>query len=418
MSYVRYQLAGLRLWALLLVLAVVQVAHAQGTATGTRYFAKHPATGNEPPIGSGNPHATAQAACSYSLSLAVAQWGVAGGSAVVNGLICTLSGTTNNGTTPFNYQYTIRTDTGSIALPCPDAGTKKIINVTAGYVTSANGSADVLGLPSLVTKIGQTMCASAFGSSCTYTIGQPVNSWSSTQPTTTGLYRISDDWEMVATGASCTPTANETAQTDATAAPPSCPGAYGTVNGKPVCVPTAGGTSSRPAASTTNRAGNPAAGSDGTSPVGNRSPSTGTNNANNGSSPAGSDGTPIGARDTGIPAAAGTASGSGSGSVTVDLSNIPTDCDKHPSSVGCSEFGTPDNSVSLGNQDSGFSSITPVPFVASSGCPAPLSFTVGPGTYFVQFTPICENAEGYIKPVVLILGAALAAFVFVGGFRS
>lgn len=416
MNHVRHQFARFYLWAVLLVLGAVQVAHAQGVATGTRYFARNAATGNEfaPPD---NPFSSASAACNRTYQAAVSQFGLVG-SPSVTGLTCTVSGTTNNGASPFNYSYTIRTDTGEIALPCPEAGTKKIINVTAGYVTSANGSADVLNLPSLVTRIGQNMCASAGGASCTYTIGPPVASWSSTQPTTTGLYRISDDWEMTATGGACTPTADETAMTDATAAPPACPGASGTVNGKPVCVPTTGGSTSKSAPSTSNRAGNPAAGSDGTQSVSNRSPSTGTNNANNGSAPSPTDGTTLGGRDTGIPPAAGTSAGAGGGTVNVEIGDIPTDCDKKPNSIGCSEYGTPDNGVSLSQLDSGFGGITPVAFGTSSGCPVPASFDVAGSSYDISFQPICDGAESYIRPIVLVLGAAAAAFIFVGGFRS
>lgn len=423
MNHVRRQLTRLHLWAVLLVLGAFQVAHAQGTATVNIY--QNGTFGN---------HTSVNAALA-----AVQTIGPTLASQCGAPIYATIDNHVLNSSQLIVYYSNYRTNecgiagpgslvgtssatfgivTGSGTLPCPEAGTKKIINVTAGYVTSANGSADVLNLPSLVTRIGQTMCASAGGSSCSYTIGQPVDSWSSTQPTTTGLYRISDDWEMTSTGNSCSPTAQETATTDATAAPPACPGAFGTVNGKPVCVPTAGGSTSKPAASTTNRAGNPSAGSDGTQPIGNRSPTTGTNNANNGSAPAPTDGTPLGARDTGIPPAAGTSSGSGGGTVNVEVGDIPTDCDKKPTSIGCSEYGTPDNGVSLSQLDSGFGGITPVAFGTSSGCPVPASFTVSGTSYDISFQPICDGAESYIRPIVLVLGAAAAAFIFVGGFRS
>ncbi|MDZ4100698.1 MAG: virulence factor TspB C-terminal domain-related protein [Hydrogenophaga sp.] len=71
-----------------------------------------------------------------------------------------------------------------------------------------------------------------------------------------------------------------------------------------------------------------------------------------------------------------------------------------------------------GRTDSGFSSIAVVSFGAAASCPAPLPFDVAGRTYSVSFQSICTNANDYIRPVVLVLGAALAAFIFVAGFRS
>lgn len=238
-----------------------------------------------------------------------------------------------------------QTQVGSCTLPCPAAGTKRVINVTAGYTTSRNGSTDVMNLPSLVTRIGQNMCAASGGSTCTWTIGQPVDSWSSSQPTSTGLYRISDDWEMTSTGASCTPTSDETALTDSSAAVPGCPGAFGTVNGVPTCVQT-GASTDKPASAPKNTAGNPASGSNGDDPLGSRSPSSGTNNGNNGSTPNNTDGTTLGPRGTGFPSGAGTTGGGSSPTsveVNVETCGLPG---KPPCKID--ETGTPGPEASNG----------------------------------------------------------------------
>lgn len=93
-------------------------------------------------------------------------------------------------------------------------------------------------------------------------------------------------------------------------------------------------------------------------------------------------------------------------------------CESHPETVGCSEFGTPDDSVKLSKSDFGFSQITEVAFAKSASCPGDVSFTAMGKSYAFSYGSMCGTASNYVAPVVLVLGAALAAFVFVGGFRS
>ena len=93
-------------------------------------------------------------------------------------------------------------------------------------------------------------------------------------------------------------------------------------------------------------------------------------------------------------------------------------CAENPTLVGCSTLGTPSGSSSLTTSDSGFSSITPLALTSVTSCPAPASFVVLGSTYSLSFSSLCSNIQSYVAPVVLVLGAALASFVFVGGFKS
>jgi hypothetical protein len=93
-------------------------------------------------------------------------------------------------------------------------------------------------------------------------------------------------------------------------------------------------------------------------------------------------------------------------------------CETHPETVGCSEFGTPDDSVKLSKSDFGFNSITAVSFANSASCPSDVSFTAMGKSYAFSYGSMCGTAQNYVAPVVVALGVALAAFVFVGGFRS
>lgn len=425
MNHVRHQLARLLRWSLLLVLGLVQVVHAQGTATMTLYsIAGMP----------GGPYASMTAvAAAYGpyiitqISQCGAPFTIVG--TTINNLTVqtTVYGANECGTRGAGVQFiagtgTATTTQGTGTLPCPSAGSLATRNFTYAWDNSPNGGSDVSQLTNALSLAGSTSCVSGGGSSCTAVIGSfPVQAFSSVKPSATGLYRHSVDYEISYTGASCTPTAADKKLSEATDPVPQCPGAYGTVNGVPTCVPSASRTTvPKPVKSDGTDApviaGNPSAGSSGSDAIGNRSPATGTNNGNNGSAPSSYDGASL-RWGGGIPATTGTTAGSGSGS-TLKAEDIKTDCDKKPNSIGCSEYGTPDGSVTLGRSDSGFSSIAVVSFGSAASCPAPLPFDVAGRSYSVSFQSICTNANDYIRPVVLVLAAALAAFIFVAGFRS
>ena len=305
---------------------------------------------------------------------------------------------------------------------CPSSGTSETKNFTLGYSNSPNDSSDVSGLIQPVQ--GSSTCASGGVTSCNVTVGPIAMAWSSLTPTAQGLYRISGDYTVTHTGTACTPTTSQRSLTDSASAPPACPGTWGTVNGKPVCIP--GSTLSRtavPATTAPNRSGNPIAGSSGNSDLPSRQPTaaSGTGNGGNaGSAPSTSDGSTLPARGLAVSPTIGTtvgASSSSGGIAASDLADIKTDCDKYPSSIGCSQYGSA-SSQSLPSQDSGFSSITSVAFASSATCPAAQNFNVLGNAYAISFQPICNTAQSYIQPVVLILAASLASFIFIGGFKS
>jgi hypothetical protein len=92
-------------------------------------------------------------------------------------------------------------------------------------------------------------------------------------------------------------------------------------------------------------------------------------------------------------------------------------CQENPDSLGCMKPGTPTEDQALPGFDSGFTSIGSVVFTSTAGCPADLPFTVLGKTYNFSYASACSTATTYGAPLVLVLGAALAAFVFVGGFK-
>lgn len=184
--------------------------------------------------------------------------------------------------------------------PCESlAGTTSTFNVTSGYARSSqsvlnpplmpDGSAAAAGYVGIPPT---TMCVNG----CQRTRGAPVQSWTSTEPTATGLYRMSDDWQFTATATQCTQSVSETAALDPVAAVPGCTGFLGEVNGKKMCVSASAGTTNMvQAVPKDSFMGNPAAGSGGGS---GGIPSTGGNGANGGG--------PVGSGDGNLKKADGT----------------------------------------------------------------------------------------------------------------
>lgn len=336
----------LRALALFGVFLLPMFTWAQSTATGTRYFARHPATGNEF-AAPDNPFSSAAAACNRSYQAAVSQWGLVG-SPSVTGLTCTVTGTTNNGASPFNYSYTIRTDTGPIVLACPSAGSDRSINLTLGYTHDPSGdtSATRLDIPGtyMAIRSAGSMCASGGGSTCSVQIDTatpPSAVWISAAPNAQGLYRVSVDQRVTYTGTSCTPNANEKVLTDSSDAGPACDGSFGTVNGKPVCVPSDMANRNKVQGTTgtgnvPRQVGNPTAGSNGGLPVGSRTPSGGTGN-NDGGPTTPLDGSPAPLNQPLPNTPVGTVTGSIDVEVDVETCGLPG---KPPCKMD--ETGTPD----------------------------------------------------------------------------
>jgi len=199
-------------------------------------------------------------------------------------------------------------------LPCPAAGTTATRNFTMGYSNSPNDGTDVSGL---AIPSANPQCVSGGGAACTGTPGAIKNVWASTEPNAQGLYRISADFEVTFSGASCTQSVTEKPVSDAAATPATCPGAFGTVGGKPVCIPSSMSTRNTVASLTgkTATAGNPPAGSDGSLPYSGRTPASGTN-GNDGSTAKPTDGKTIGPVGSGVPSTLGTSSTNSTPSTT------------------------------------------------------------------------------------------------------
>jgi len=127
--------------------------------------------------------------------------------------------------------------------------------------------------------------------SCVAYRGAVQASWSSMEPTATGFYRISDDWEFTYTlpGTPCTATSDENASLDPAHSVPACVGFVGQVSGKTTCVPSVPDMSSRGISNANSNVGNPTAGSTGGAA---NIPATGGNGANAGG--------PVGVNDGGL----------------------------------------------------------------------------------------------------------------------
>lgn len=187
-----------------------------------------------------------------------------------------------------------QTQVGSCSLPCPSAGTERTINFTLGYTHDPSGDTSATGLDIpgtyMAARSAGSVCASGGGSVCSAQIDTatpPSAVWISAAPNAQGLYRVSVDQRVTYTGTSCTQTPNERVLTESTDSGPACDGAFGVVNGRPVCVPSdlssrntvqgSTGTTTAP-----RQAGNPTAGSNGGLPLGSRTPSGGSGNNDGG----------------------------------------------------------------------------------------------------------------------------------------
>jgi len=103
--------------------------------------------------------------------------------------------------------------------------------------------------------------------------------------------------------------------------------------------------------------------------------------------------------------------------VTAPAEPTKTQCEASPDTLGCAKFGDAVTQT-LATADSGFNAIQAVSFSSSAACPASDSFSVAGRSFSVSYAPICGAATDYIRPVVIVLGAALAMFVFIGGFKQ
>lgn len=90
-------------------------------------------------------------------------------------------------------------------------------------------------------------------------------------------------------------------------------------------------------------------------------------------------------------------------------------CKKTPDAAGCAKLGEPtDGTVPKESKPITYAPVS----MASGSCPAAVPFTAFGVTRNLVFTPLCDAAATWVRGVVLVLGVALAGFVFVGGLKS
>lgn len=151
---------------------------------------------------------------------------------------------------------------------CPAAEDRGTLNMTVGWALKPFAP-NQMGLSDMLP--GWTaQPAGCSGTCAVVSVNTPRGCWSSVNPTSQGLYRVSCDFAVRTTGASCNP--NVPDNSSPSSAPPTCAGGVGTVNGQPVCLNTVGNTVQMPNASY----GNPRAGSSPTDSNAAREPSSGS----------------------------------------------------------------------------------------------------------------------------------------------
>ena len=237
---------------------------------------------------------------------------------------------------------------------------------------------------------------------------------------TTGVNSYEIYGPYTATGQSCsmTPTTGggSPVQEPATPSPSTCTGYWGSVNGVDKCIPKTGGSGTGTVSpenkdtTTTDGTGTTTTSTDGVTSC---FDGTCTTTKTTTTTPPGG-GTPVTTTTTSTqPKVSFCAE-----NPNAPACKAPSECDTNPDSLACLKLGTPDNGVQLSKLDAGFSTITPVSFAAGVGCPADLTFSVNAKPYAISYAPMCSAASTYGAPVVLILGVALAAFIFIGGFKA
>jgi len=87
-----------------------------------------------------------------------------------------------------------------------------------------------------------------------------------------------------------------------------------------------------------------------------------------------------------------------------------TDCDKYPDSAGCASLGDAPTVPDTGTLSLGVSSISPVNFGGSKGCPADQSVN---GKFNWSYRQVCDHAS-MMRPIILALAWLSAAFIVLG----
>lgn len=111
----------------------------------------------------------------------------------------------------------------------------------------------------------------------------------------------------------------------------------------------------------------------------------------------------------------------GQTTVTTEGETLPnvepqkTDCEKNPSSLGCSGFGSVDDSELQRKELTG--TVSPVDMGGSGQCPAPVGTTVHGSRIELSFDSACTYARA-VRPIILALAWLSAGFILIGAVRE
>ncbi len=92
-----------------------------------------------------------------------------------------------------------------------------------------------------------------------------------------------------------------------------------------------------------------------------------------------------------------------------------TDCDKYPTHIGCSEYGTVPVAETI--------PVINVPATmmigeySSGTCPAPKTIALSSGDYILSYQPLCDLATG-TKPLFIALAYLVAGYIVLGSVRG
>jgi hypothetical protein len=94
----------------------------------------------------------------------------------------------------------------------------------------------------------------------------------------------------------------------------------------------------------------------------------------------------------------------------------PTDCEKFPTSVGCTDLGTPSAGELMPHSEVPLS-FNPVSLPTNATCPAPITVGGFGSSYTIEYDAACSYASG-IRPVAIAVAYITALFIIFGVPRS
>lgn len=110
-----------------------------------------------------------------------------------------------------------------------------------------------------------------------------------------------------------------------------------------------------------------------------------------------------------------TGTGTGTGTGTATTVNVPDYCATNPTRAGCAELGTPTPSGPVANTPFDLT-VVPTAFQSSTSCPSGPAFSAFGHQYSLSYEPICTGMAA-VRPVIVFMGAAMAAWVLADSFR-